>query len=54
VALEAEIPLEKARKHLEHLAENGYADLQVTKSGVLVFVIPDFRHDRLNDEFETL
>jgi predicted transcriptional regulator len=54
VALEAEIPIKKARKHLEDLAENGYADLQVSKSGAIVFVIPDFRRDRLNDEFETL
>lgn len=52
IALEAEIPLEKAKKNLENLAENGYADLRVTKSGVIVFVFPDFMRDQTSQDFE--
>ena len=52
IALEAEIPLEKAKKNLENLAENGYADLRVTKSGVIVFVFPDFMRDQPSQDFE--
>ncbi len=52
IALEAEIPLEKAKKNLENLAENGYADLRVTKSGVIVFVFPDFMRDQASQDFE--
>lgn len=53
IALEAGIPIEKARKHLEDLAENGYADLRVTKAGVIVFVFPDFNRSG-EQEFESM
>lgn len=53
IALEAEIPLDAAKKHLEDLAENGYADLRVTKNGVIVFVFPELRRDISDQEFES-
>ena len=54
IALEAGIPIEKARKNLEDLAENGYADIRVTKAGVIVFVFPDFSRSRDQTDFESL
>lgn len=41
VALQADIPLETAKKNLDKLAEDGYAELRVTKSGVVVYVFPE-------------
>jgi len=42
VALEGDIPLEEARKALEKLAAEGYAQMRIRKTGLIVFVIPEF------------
>ena len=41
VALEAQITVDEAKKHLEMLVSRGFAELRVRKSGSLVYVIPD-------------
>jgi hypothetical protein len=51
VALEADIPIEEARRDLDALVSKGFAELRVRKSGVLVYTIPEFMHsdDPLED-----
>jgi len=41
VALEANIPIEEAKKYLDALVSKGFAELRVRKGGSLVYVIPD-------------
>ena len=41
VALGASISMEEAKKCLDSLVTNGFAELRVRKSGTLVYVIPD-------------
>jgi len=41
VALEANIPLEDAKKALETLVSQGFAELRVRKSGTLVYTLPE-------------
>jgi TM2 domain-containing membrane protein YozV len=41
VALEADIPLEEARRDLDALVSKGFAELRVRKSGTLVYTIPE-------------
>lgn len=43
VALEGDIPIEKARQYLEKLAQDGHAELKITKEGVIVYLFPEFR-----------
>ncbi|AEJ61137.1 hypothetical protein Spith_0862 [Spirochaeta thermophila DSM 6578] len=45
VALEADIPIEKARAALDALVEKGFAELRVKKTGVIVYVFPEFVKD---------
>jgi hypothetical protein len=52
VALEGDIPLEEAKVALEKLVTQGYADMRVRKSGLIVYVFPEFLEDR--SEFEDL
>lgn len=43
VALEADIPLEEAKRALEKLVSGGYAEMRVRRStGVIVYVFPEF------------
>jgi hypothetical protein len=42
VALEANIPLETAKKDLDALVTKGFAELRVRKSGTLVYTLPEF------------
>ncbi|MDR2177713.1 MAG: NINE protein [Treponema sp.] len=42
VALGAEISLEDAKKALETLVKQGFAELRVRKSGTLVYTLPEF------------
>jgi TM2 domain-containing membrane protein YozV len=42
LALEADIPIEDAKKQLEALVNKGFAELRVRKTGTLVYVIPEF------------
>ncbi|MDR3173262.1 MAG: TM2 domain-containing protein [Treponema sp.] len=43
VALAANVGLEEAQKALESLVSRGFAELQVRKSGTLVYILPEFR-----------
>ncbi|MEW5815853.1 MAG: NINE protein [Spirochaetota bacterium] len=52
VALEGNIPIEEARKYLDKLAGDGYAEMRVTKSGIIVYVFRDFTADPSNIDFE--
>lgn len=52
VALEGDITLEDAKKELERMASEGYAELKVSKSGVLIYVFPEFALDRDTMDFE--
>jgi hypothetical protein len=54
VALEGNISLEEAKQNLEKLAQAGYADMKVTKTGVIVYVFPDFASSLVKDEFEDI
>ena len=54
VALEGDITLEEAKQNLEKLVKSGYADLKVTKNGVIVYVFPDFAASISSDEFEDI
>jgi TM2 domain-containing membrane protein YozV len=42
VALEANIPLDAAKKDLDALVSKGFAELRVRKSGTLVYTLPEF------------
>jgi TM2 domain-containing membrane protein YozV len=41
VALEADIPIEEAKRDLDTLVSKGFAELRVRKSGTLVYTIPE-------------
>jgi TM2 domain-containing membrane protein YozV/predicted transcriptional regulator len=41
VALEANIPIEEAKKHLEALVSKGFAEIRVRKSGAIVYTLPE-------------
>lgn len=45
VALEANIPLEEAKKALDLLTNKGFAELRVRSSGSLVYTFPEFMDD---------
>jgi TM2 domain-containing membrane protein YozV len=45
VVIEANIPLEEARQRLERMAVRGQAEMRIRKSGVIVFVFPEFMDD---------
>ncbi|MCL2832148.1 MAG: TM2 domain-containing protein [Treponema sp.] len=51
VALDAEIPIDDARKYLDNLVTKGVAELRVRKTGALVYVLADFtdRDEPLED-----
>ena len=42
VAIEADLPLEAAKKQLETMAIHGHAEMRVRKSGAIVFTFPEF------------
>lgn len=52
VALEGDIPIEEAKKALEQLVSGGYADIRVRKSGMIVYVFPEFLQD--DTQFEEM
>ncbi|MDR2069135.1 MAG: NINE protein [Spirochaetaceae bacterium] len=41
VALEANIPIEEAKKYLEALVSKGFAEIRVRKSGTIVYTLPE-------------
>ncbi|MDR2073397.1 MAG: TM2 domain-containing protein [Spirochaetaceae bacterium] len=42
LALEADIPIEEAKKLLDAMVSKGFAELRVRRSGTVVYVIPEF------------
>lgn len=52
VALEGDIALDGAKKHLEQLVSKGFAEVRVSKSGNIVYVFPDFATDDIEDKLE--
>ncbi|RKX77180.1 MAG: hypothetical protein DRP87_09900 [Spirochaetes bacterium] len=52
IALEADIPIEKAKKYLDKLAESGYAEMRVSKNGIIAYVFPELKTDPSRMEFE--
>ena len=45
IALESDLSMEQAQKYLEKLASKGYAEMRVKKSGLIVYVFPEFVDD---------
>jgi predicted transcriptional regulator len=41
VALEANIPIEAAKKDLEALVSQGFAEIRVRRSGTIVYTLPE-------------
>ncbi len=52
VALEGRITTDEAKRYLEQLASKGYADVRVTKSGLVVYVFPEFISDEEEENLE--
>jgi TM2 domain-containing membrane protein YozV len=52
VALEGDIPIDEAKKALEKLVTEGFAEMRVRKSGTIVYVFSEFRAD--DTQFEEM
>jgi hypothetical protein len=52
VALDGNIALDAAKKHLEQLVSRGFAEVRVSKTGNLVYVFPDFTTDDVESSLE--
>ncbi len=52
VALEGDIPIAEAKKALEKLVTEGYAEMRVQKSGTIVYVFLEFLED--DTQFEEM
>ena len=52
VALEGDISLETAKKSLEKLARDGFADIRVTKSGAIVYLFSELAGPDIHEELE--
>lgn len=52
VALEGDIPIEEAKKALEALVSEGFAEMRIRKSGIIAYVFPEFLEE--DSEFEEL
>ena len=52
VALEGNIPLDEAREALEKLVSKGYAQMQVTDSGLIQYRFAEFTADRYSGHVE--
>ncbi len=52
VALEGDIPIEEAKKALEKLVTEGFAEMRVRKSGTIVYVFSEFLKD--DTQFEEM
>ncbi len=50
IALASDLSMEQAQKYLEKLASKGYAEMRVKKSGVIVYVFPEFVDDDVDYE----
>ncbi|MFW5826491.1 MAG: hypothetical protein ACOCU4_00270, partial [Alkalispirochaeta sp.] len=54
VAIRAEVGPEKARDQLDRLVGQGFAEVQVTRQGLMVYVFPEFLDDDGRRELEEL
>jgi hypothetical protein len=54
VAIRAEVGPEKARDQLDRLVKQGFAEVQVTRQGLMVYVFPEFLDDEGRRELEEL
>ncbi|HKK48128.1 MAG TPA: TM2 domain-containing protein [Alkalispirochaeta sp.] len=54
VAIRAEVSPEKARDQLDRLVRQGFAEVQVTRQGLMVYVFPEFLDDHGRQELEEL
>lgn len=54
VAIRAEVGPEKARDQLDRLVKQGFAEVQVTRQGLVVYVFPEFLDDEGRRELEDL
>jgi hypothetical protein len=54
VAIRAEVGPEKARDQLDRLVSQGFAEVHVTREGILVYVFPEFLDDTGRRELEDL
>ncbi len=54
VALEGNVSTDQAKSHLERLAERGFCEIKVRKSGSIAYVFPELRSPEAEDEFEDL
>jgi TM2 domain-containing membrane protein YozV len=52
VALEGDIPLEEAKKALEKLVSEGFAEMRIRKSGTIAYVFQEFLDN--DSEFEDI
>lgn len=51
VALEGRLAIEDATNALDKLAKKGYAELQIKRSGVVVYTFPEFMDEDNHDKF---
>lgn len=54
VALEGDISIDEAKEQLDNLASRGYAEVKIKKSGVMVYVFPEFVSDPDKLDFEDI
>ncbi len=54
VALEGNVTTDQAKTHLERLADRGFCEARVRKSGSIAYVFPELQSSAGNDEFEDI
>lgn len=52
VALESDVSIERARHSLDYLVSKGFAEMKVSKTGTIVYYIPDILTAEPEDSFE--
>ncbi len=52
IALKADISLEKSKEYLEKLVKEGFAEIRVKKTGMMVYVFPEFLSEEKKNELE--
>ncbi len=52
LALDAHIPVDDAKRHLEKLVDARVAEIRVTRSGVMVYVLPEFLNEAGRTQLE--
>ena len=54
VVIEGDVSLDDAKNYLEKLVAKGYAEMRIRKTGVIVYVFPEFAGDGALDELDYL